>query len=38
MGWPTLEFNPKNLMRSYGSSAVVSRVVVSIMNSQLSIA
>ena len=38
MGWPTLEFNPKNLIRSYGSSAVVSRVVVSIMNSQLSIA
>lgn len=36
MGWPTLEFNPKNLIRSYGSSAVVSRVVVSIMNSQLS--
>jgi len=38
MGWPTLEFNPKNLIRSYGSSAVVSRVVVSIMNSELSIA
>jgi beta-N-acetylhexosaminidase len=38
MGWPTLEFNPKNLIRSYGSSAIVSRVVVSIMNSELSIA
>jgi beta-N-acetylhexosaminidase len=38
MGWPTLEFNPKNLIRSYGSSAVVSRVVVSIINNQLSIA
>lgn len=35
MGWPTLEFNPKNLIRSYGSSAIVSRVVVSIMNSEL---
>ena len=38
MGWPTLEFNPKNLIRSYGSSAIVSRVVVSIMKSELSIA
>jgi beta-N-acetylhexosaminidase len=38
MGWPTLEFNPKNLIRSYGSSAIVSRVVVSIINSELSIA
>jgi beta-N-acetylhexosaminidase len=35
MGWPTLEFTPHNLIRSYGSSAVLSRVVVSIINTQL---
>lgn len=37
MGWPTLEFTPQNLIRSYGSSAVISRAVVSIINTQLRI-
>ena len=31
MGWPTLEFQPRNLIRSYGSSAVVSEMVVSLI-------
>lgn len=31
MGWPTLEFNPRNLIRSFGSSAVVSQMVVSLI-------
>ena len=27
MGWPTREFTPKNLIRAYGSSAIVSQAV-----------
>ena len=27
MGWPTREFEPKNLIRAYGSSAIVSQAV-----------
>jgi len=38
MGWPTLEFAPQNLIRAYGSSAIVSRVVVSIITGQLATA
>jgi beta-N-acetylhexosaminidase len=33
MGWPTLSFTPKNVIRTYGSSALASELVVEIMTS-----
>jgi len=31
MGWPTLKFNPKNLIRTYGSSALASELATHLM-------
>lgn len=31
MGWPTLSFSPKNLIRTYGSSALASELAVEIL-------
>ena len=31
MGWPTLEFNPKNLIRTFGVGAITSEAVVSLL-------
>jgi hypothetical protein len=36
MGWPTLEFNPKNIVRTYGSSAIASEVAAHLLTSELS--
>jgi hypothetical protein len=31
MGWPTLRLNPKNLIRTFGSSALASELATMIM-------
>ena len=36
MGWPTLEFSPRNIVRTFGSSSISSEVVAQLLTSQLS--
>jgi hypothetical protein len=31
MGWPTWGFNPKNIIRTFGSSALASEITVALM-------
>lgn len=36
MGWPSFKFNPKNLIRTYGSSALASELATHIMTKSIS--
>lgn len=36
MGWPTREFNPTNMIRTYGSSAIASEIAAQLLTFELS--